>query len=307
MLLVPTLCTVGAMVVHMPRSVDEAVALLDVHADLTEDPDAEVTLLAGGTDLMVEVNDGHRRPRGAVVVVNRIPELRSWRRSADGSQLVIGAAVSYRELEQGPLATLVPALAQASRTVGSPQIRNAGTLGGNLGTCSPAGDGLPVLAALDATIELASVRGRRTMAVGEFMTGVKQNALEPDELIVSVTVPIIDGWQGYAKVGVRNAMVIAVASACVVLDRRERSVGIALGSVGPTIVRCSEAEALLSESIDWQTLEVVADVGAEVGRVAANQARPITDHRSTAEYRRHAVGVLVQRLLRRASTGEVAA
>lgn len=287
------------MVVHIPRTVEEAVAHLD--------GDADSTLLAGGTDLMVEVNDGHRRPGGPVVVVNRIPELRSWRRSADGSELVIGAAVSYRELEHGPLAALVPALAQASRTVGSPQIRNAGTLGGNLGTCSPAGDGLPVLAALGATVELASIRGRRTMAVGEFMTGVKRNALERGELIVSVRVPVVDGWQGYAKVGVRNAMVIAVASACVVLDQRSRSVGIALGSVGPTIVRCSDAEALLTESIDWATLEVVPEAATRVGRLAASEARPITDHRSTADYRRHAVGVLVRRLLRRAASGEVAA
>jgi CO/xanthine dehydrogenase FAD-binding subunit len=220
---------------------------------------------------------------------------------------VIGSAVRYRELEHGPLAAFVPALAQASRTVGSPQIRNAGTLGGNLGTCSPAGDGLPVLAALDATVELASIRGRRTMAVGEFMTGVKQTALAADELIVSVRIPVVDGWQGYAKVGVRNAMVIAVASACVVLDRRSRSVGIALGSVGPTIIRCTEAEALVAESIDWPTLDVAADAVTRIGRVAASEARPITDHRSTAEYRRHAVGVLVQRLLRRAASGEVAA
>lgn len=294
-----SLCTVGAMVVHIPRTVEEAVAHLGA--------DDDATLLAGGTDLMVEVNDGHRRPSGPVVVVNRIPELRSWRRSADGSQLVIGAAVSYRELEQGPLATLVPALAQTSRTVGSLQIRNAGTLGGNLGTCSPAGDGLPVLAALDATVELASARGRRTLAVGEFMTGVKRNALEPGELIVSVSVPVVDGWQGYAKVGVRNAMVIAVASACVVLDQASRSVGIALGSVGPTIVRCSDAEALVAESIDWATLEVDGDVRARVAQIAAGEARPITDHRSSAEYRRHAVAVLVQRLLRRAASGEVAA
>ena len=293
------LCTVGAMVVHIPRTVEEAVAHLD--------RDAGSTVLAGGTDLMVEVNDGHRRPNGSVVVVNRIPELRSWQRSADGSHLVIGAAVSYRELERGPLATFVPALAEASRTVGSPQIRNAGTLGGNLGTCSPAGDGLPVLAALDATVELASVRGRRVIAVGEFMTGVKQTALAPDELIVSVRVPIVDGWQGYAKVGVRNAMVIAVASACVVLDRARGSVSIALGSVGPTIVRCAEAEAMLVDSIDWSTLEIGSEAGTRAGLLAASEARPITDHRSTAEYRRHAVGVLVQRLLRRAADGEVAA
>ena len=138
--------TVTVMPVHLPDTVEAAVGHLGEHP--------ESSVLAGGTDLMVEVNEGHRRPDGNVVVVGRIPELRSWRR--DESSVTIGAAVTYREIETGPLGRIVPALAEASRTVGSPQIRNAGTLGGNLGTCSPAGDGLPVLAALDATVELAS-------------------------------------------------------------------------------------------------------------------------------------------------------
>lgn len=279
------------MSVLLPESVDAATALLD------DRPGA--TVLAGGTDLMVEINDGHRRPAGSVVLVNRISELRSWRR--DGDAVTIGAAVSYRELAEGPLAELVPALGQAARTVGSPQIRNAGTLGGNLGTCSPAGDGLPVLSALDATVEVASARGRRTVPIGDFMVGVKRTALEPGELIVSVTLPLVDGWQGYAKVGVRNAMVIAVASACVVLDRRQHRVGIALGSVGPTILRCPEAEALLASGLDWNTMVVESETLGQIGDLVSAQSRPITDHRSTAEYRRHAVGVLVRRLVRRAS------
>jgi len=256
---------------------------------------------------MVEVNDGRRRPDGSLVVVNRIPELRSWRRDAAASSVTIGAAVSYREIETGPLGELVPALAQAARTVGSPQIRNAGTLGGNLGTCSPAGDGLPVLAALDATIELSSVSGRRIVPVGEFMVGVKRNALLPGEMIVSVTVPLVEGWQGYAKVGVRNAMVIAVASACVVLDRQRQQVAVALGSVGPTILRCPDAERSLASSIDWDTLEVATVALERFGELVSSESRPITDHRSSADYRRHAVGVLARRLVRRASSSEVAA
>jgi CO/xanthine dehydrogenase FAD-binding subunit len=279
-----------SMTVLIPETVEEAVGAL------AADPDA--TVLAGGTDLMVEVNDGHRRPDGSVVVVNRIAELRSWRRH--DTSVTIGAAVSYRELEEGPLAAMVPALAQAARTVGSPQIRNAATLGGNLGTCSPAGDGLPVLAALDATVELASVRGRRSLPVRDVMVGVKRTALEPDELIVSVTVPVVEGWQGYAKVGVRNAMVIAVASACVVLDQRGRRGAIALGSVGPTVLRCPDAEGLLDTVVDWDTLRIDAEDAARVGDLASSASRPITDHRSTAAYRRHAVGVLVRRLVRRA-------
>lgn len=281
------------MPVHLPDSVETAVAVL------VDDPAS--TILGGGTDLMVEVNDGHRRPDRSVIVVNRIPELRSWTRSADGASVTIGAGVSWTELHEGPLARLVPALAQASRTVGSPQIRNVGTLGGNLGTCSPAGDGLPVLAALDATVELASATGRRSVAVGDFMVGVKETLLQPGEIIVSVTLPIVDGWQGYAKVGVRNAMVIAVAGACVVLDRSNRTVAVALGSVGPTIMRCPDAEQLLAGALDWSDFTVSGDALDRFGELVAAASRPITDHRSTAEYRRHAVGVLAKRLVRRAA------
>ncbi len=287
------------MPVHVPDSVDTAVAFL------AQDPTA--TVLAGGTDLMVEVNDGHRRPDGSVVVVNRITELRSWRRDQSGTSVTIGAAVSYREIETGPLGGMFPALGQAARTVGSPQIRNAATLGGNLATCSPAGDGLPVLAALDATVELASAAGRRTMPVSEFMVGVKRTALMPGEMIVSITLPLIAGWQGYAKVGVRNAMVIAVASVCVVLDPVRRSVAVALGSVGPTVLRCPEAEQQLESAIDFATFEVAPADLARFSELVSMESRPITDHRSSADYRRHAVGVLARRLVRRASSAEVAA
>jgi CO/xanthine dehydrogenase FAD-binding subunit len=287
------------MAVHLPDSVDAAVA----HLANAQRP----TILAGGTDLMVEVNDGHRRPAGDLVVVTRIAELRSWRHDPVAATVTIGSAVPYREMLAGPIADLVPSLAQAARTVGSPQIRNAGTLGGNLATCSPAGDGLPVLAALDATVELASATGRRTMGVGEFMRGVKRTALEPDELIVSVTVPVVDGWQGYAKVGVRNAMVIAVASSCLVVDRRRRSVAVALGSVGPTILRCPDAESQLAAALDWDTLTARSGDLDRFGELVSAASRPITDHRSSADYRRHAVGVLTRRLARRATMAEVAA
>ena len=287
------------MPVHLPDSVATAVALL------AQEPGA--TVLAGGTDLMVEVNDGHRRPGASVVAVNRIAELRSWRHDPTTSLLTIGSAVSYREMLQGPLAVMVPSLAQAARTVGSPQIRNVGTLGGNLGTCSPAGDALPVLSALDAVVEIASAAGRRTLAVADFMVGVKRTALQPGEMIVSVTVPVVDGWQAYAKVGVRNAMVIAVASACVVLDQGRQQVAVALGSVGPTVLRCPDAEQQLADAIDWSTLEVAPDELERFGALVSAASRPITDHRSSADYRRHAVGVLAKRLVRRATSGEVAA
>ena len=279
----------------VPTSLDEVTAML------TDHPDA--LILGGGTDLMVEINDGHRRPDGVVISVGRIPDLRSWRHDPVSAVLTLGAAVTYRELLTEPIASLVPALAQASRTVGSPQIRNAGTLAGNLGTCSPAGDGLPVLAALDARVTLLSAAGVRSMPVTEFMVGVKRTAIEPGELILEIEVPVRSGWQGYSKVGVRNAMVIAVASACLVVDADQRSVGLALGSVGPTIVRCPDAEALLASELDWSARSVPADVLTRFGALASEASRPITDHRSTAEYRRHAVGVLATRLARRATSG----
>src|SRR3954468_534033 len=275
--------------------------LADALAALAAEPTAMV--LAGGTDAVVEINMGHRRPN-AVVSVGRIPELRSWSYEASPDDttpplLRIGAGVTYAEIEMEPLRTWVPALGQAARTVGSPQIRNAATLGGNVGTCSPAGDGLPVLAALDAIVHLVSTTGSRSLPFTEFMTGPKRTALLPGELIEAVTVPVFQGWQGYAKVGVRNAMVISNAGACLAVDDTG-AVRIALGSVGPTILRCPEAEAFANTVVDHDNRAVAEDAVAEFGRLTAEAARPIDDHRSTAAYRRHAVVVLARRLLRRA-------
>jgi CO/xanthine dehydrogenase FAD-binding subunit len=282
------------MSVHLPTTVEAAVE------HLAADPAA--TVLAGGTDLMVEVNEGHRRLTGdeTVLALGGVPELTSYTIDRAAGRLTLGAGVTWATIEREPLCSLVPALAEAARTVGSPQIRNAGTVGGNLATCSPAGDGLPVLAALEATVELAAPGGGRTMPVAEFMRGVKRTALEPGELIAGVHVPLLDGWQGYSKVGVRNAMVIATASACVATDVRSGSVRIALGSVAPTIVRASLAEQLAADAADWSTGTLDPVVAREAGALAATATSPIDDHRSTADYRRHAVAVMVARLLGRA-------
>ena len=279
------------MPVLIPATLDEAVSAL------AAEPDALV--LAGGTDAMNEVNAGHRRPQ-TVVAINRVPELRSWTYDPIAATVRIGAAVTYGELLDEPLVTLLPALADASRTVGSPQIRHAGTLGGNLGTCSPAGDGLPVLSALDAVVHVAGASGERSLSVHEFMVGVKRTALAPGELITAVTVPVLTGWQGYSKVGVRNAMVIALATACVATDAPTESVRIAIGSVAPTILRCPGAEALAASEADFVGGRLSDDVVARCGALAAAASRPIDDHRSSAAYRRHAIGVMVSRLLRRA-------
>ena len=266
----------------------------------------EALLLAGGTDVMVEINERHRELAwgdASVIALNRVPELSSWTVDPEARTLTLGAGVRWSEIEREPLRSMVPALAEAARTVGSPQISNAGTVGGNLATCSPAGDGLPVLAAFDARVDLIDASGRRSMPVADFMIGVKRTALRPGELIESVTVPLLDGWQGYSKVGVRNAMVIATASACVATDVASRSVRIALGSVAPTIIRCPDAEALAGDAVEWSSLSLGAEAARAAGDLAAQASRPIDDHRSTAEYRRHAVGVMVQRLLSRAFPG----
>jgi CO/xanthine dehydrogenase FAD-binding subunit len=271
-----------------PASLDDVVAELAAHPG--------TQLLAGGTDFMVEVNHGARRPP-RVVSLRRVDELRAWHR--DGDVVVIGAGVTYTELQQTELATLVPCLAQAARTVGSPQIRNAGTLGGNLATASPAGDTLPPLAALDALVEIAGPDGRRVAALDELIVGPKRTSLGAGEVIASVHVPIVRGAQEYLKVGTRNAMVISVAGVAVVIDIDGRSVRCALGSVGPVPIRAAEAEEQIARSIDWSTLTAPSEAATEFGRLAAAAASPIDDHRSTAEYRRHAVGVCARRALER--------
>jgi CO/xanthine dehydrogenase FAD-binding subunit len=279
------------MTVAIPLTIREA---LDA---LTSAPDAR--LIQGGTDMMVEINFNHLKPHN-VIALRRVQELRTWTKNADGT-ITIGAGVPYQEMETGELKNLVPALAEAARTVGSPQIRAAGTLGGNLGTCSPAGDGLPVLFALDAVIHLQSIESARVLSVHDFMLGVKRNARASNEIITAVTIPLLDGWQGYAKVGVRNAMVISVASACLAVDKNAKSIRIALGAVGPTIIRCRDAEAWLAEQFDPSaSTGIDVAIAKEFGRRVSLESKPIDDHRSTAEYRRHAVGVLAQRLITRA-------
>lgn len=264
---------------------------------LADSPDA--TVLAGGTDLMVELNSGHRQVT-SVIAVGRVPELCSWSHDPASGLLHIGAGITYDEIAREPIAQWVPALAQAARTVGSPQIRHAATIGGNLGTCSPAGDGLPVLAALDAVVHLSSIGGTRSIPFAEYMVGPKRTSREAGELITGVTVPVVRGWQGYSKVGVRNAMVIAVASAALVADTDACTVRVALGSVGPTILRCREAETFVAAHVDFGARSVADSVVKEFAGLVHDSARPIDDHRSTAAYRRHAVGVLAGRLLRRA-------
>jgi CO/xanthine dehydrogenase FAD-binding subunit len=265
------------MQVLRPRSLDETLDALAAHP--------AATLLAGGTDLMVRANYQGLRPE-VVVALRRVPELREM----DGG--FIGAGVTWSRLTSAPW----PGLAQAARTVGSPQIRTMGTLGGNLGTASPAGDGLPFLAAVEARIEVASrAGGARSLAWDEFLVGPKRSSLRPGELILGVRLPVaLPERQEFAKVGARNAMVISIASACLVRSA-DGAVRIALGSVGPTPLRAPRAEAMISAERRPSPVAVT-----EFGRLVAEEVRPIDDHRSTAAYRRHAAGVIARRLLERA-------
>jgi CO/xanthine dehydrogenase FAD-binding subunit len=282
------------MTVVLPE--DLAAALQAV----ADEPDALV--LAGGTDAMVQVNAG-TRTFDSVVALRRVRELRECHVDRDAGVVRLGAGVTYTRLMGDDIAAAIPALAHAARTVGSPQIRNAGTIGGNLGTASPAGDTLPVLVALDASVELASVGGSRTLPVTEFLTGPKRTALQPGELIVGVTIPIQRGPQEFRKVGVRNAMVIAVASVAFAIDLDRKSVGVGLGSVGPVALRAPLAERWITDRLEWgdDAVRLSDAAGLErFGAMVADEAAPIDDHRSTQHYRRHAIGVLATRCLRNA-------
>ncbi|WP_410571728.1 FAD binding domain-containing protein [Amycolatopsis sp. cmx-4-61] len=251
--------------------------------------------IAGGTDVMVELNFDHRRP-AALLDLTRVPELATWStvESSDGT-VRLGAGVPYSRVI-AELGEAVPALAMASRTVGSPQIRNRGTVGGNLGAASPAGDTHPVLLALDARVEVASVRGTRLLRAEEFYVGVKRHALEPDELITAVHLPAHAGPQQFAKVGTRNAMVIAVCSFALCL--REGRVGAAIGSAAPTPRRAREAEDFLAAELPWTSPAPLPDsLKRRFGDLVGEAAAPIDDVRGSAAYRKHALGVLARRTL----------
>jgi CO/xanthine dehydrogenase FAD-binding subunit len=203
-------------------------------------------------------------------------------------------------MEQGELARLVPALAQAARTVGSPQIRAAATLGGNIGTASPAGDTLPVLAALDAVVEVAGASGVRRVPLMELIVGVKETTLRAGEIVTAVRVPVLRGGQEFLKVGTRNAMVISVVIVAVVVDVDGRNVRAGLGSVSPVPLRAREAEEYAARHIDWSRPGVSGpEVVERFGALCAAAAAPIDDHRSSADYRRRAVAVCASRALAR--------
>jgi CO/xanthine dehydrogenase FAD-binding subunit len=247
---------------------------------------------------MVALNFDRARPQ-AILDLTRVAELRDW--GTDDGRLRIGAGVTYTRLIE-ELGERLPGLAIASRTVGSPQIRNRGTVGGNLGTASPAGDGLPPLYVSDAEVELASATGTRRLPVAEFVTGPKRQAARDDELIAAFHLPAATGAQQFAKIGTRNAMVIAVCSLSLAVWPERRAVCACIGSAGPTPIRASEAEAFVAGVLDeerlWEGRGPLPRAALErFGELVAAAAAPIDDVRGSAAYRRHALSVLARRLL----------
>ena len=263
-----------------PGSLEEALELRRAHPDAVP--------VAGGTDLMVDVNAGRIAPH-ALLDLSRVEELRSWRR--DDDVVFLGAGITFARVERE--LSDFPPLVDAARSVASRQIRNRATIGGNLATASPAGDSLPVLAAYGADVVAASARaGTRRIPLEIFLVGPKRTSLEPDELIVGVEWRPVHGPASFAKVGRRHAMVIAVASACLQADRDRHTARLALGSVGPTVLRARTAEAF-AEEVDWSDPAALT----EFGRLAAAEAHPIDDLRGSAAYRRRVVEVLARRAL----------
>jgi CO/xanthine dehydrogenase FAD-binding subunit len=275
--------------VEILRRVDDVLENLSSHKD--------ATILAGGTDLLVEINFGRQRPTH-VVAIDRVDELKDLSRNG---HVRMGALVTYTRMLERDGGSV--ALQEAARPIGSPQIRNVATIGGNLGTASPAGDTLPVLAALQATVVLRSTEGERRVPFADFMTGPKKSVRRPDELIVAVEWDDAGLAQTFMKAGTRNAMVIAVAGLALVVDRARRRVGVGLGSCGPTIIRATEAErfaAGLFDEAGWDRPARLSDAAAqEFGRLAAGAAKPIDDVRGTAAYRRHVLAVMGARALAR--------
>jgi CO/xanthine dehydrogenase FAD-binding subunit len=254
--------------------------------------------VAGGTDIMVELNFDARRPT-ALLDLTRVPELAQW--DITDGYVRLGAGVTYSRLIT-ELGAKLPGLAIAARTVGSPQIRNRGTVGGNLGTSSPAGDCHPPLLAAGAEVEIASVRGTRLAGVDEFFTGVKRNILAPDELIAAVRIELPSGPQQFSKIGTRNAMVIAVAAFGLALHPGRKEIGTGIGSAAPTPRRAPLAEEFLAAALAdtglWESRgDVPEAMAAEFGSLVRQAAAPIDDVRGSAAYRLHALEVMARRTL----------
>ena len=273
----------------VPKTIKEAVAILQERDD--------VSLLAGGTDLLLRMKARQHAPQ-AVVDIKRIAGFDELRLDAR-SGLTIGAAVTMGQIEQHAAARRqYPAVVQGAEVVGSVQIRNRATLVGNVCNAAPSADTAPPLLALGARVRIAGPGGRRSLLLENFITGPGQTALKPGELVTAVQVPSLQGRSGsaYVRHTTREAMDLAAVGVGVALRLGQRGaaceeIAIALGAVAPTPMRAREAEKLLRGQ------ELTAELIAEAAECAAGEARPISDVRASAGYRRELVRVLTQRMI----------
>ena len=253
------------------RTLDEALRIL---RDETRMP------IAGATDVYVTLNFGQSMPQ-RYLDIWALDELREI--SMQGDTLVIGALASYTSLIRSPLLSHhLPILVEAAHLVGGVQIQNRGSLGGNIANASPAGDSLPVLAAVDAVVVLRSTSGERLVPINEFFTGYRTTVLRPDELITAVHVPPIKGRQYFRKVGTRAALAISKVVIAAVRDGTPR---IAFGSVAPTVVRAHATERALGAGASIE----------EATKILATEIKPIDDLRSSAQYRMRVAANLLKR------------
>jgi CO/xanthine dehydrogenase FAD-binding subunit len=262
--------------------------------DLLAERGRNAKIIAGGTDLMVLMN-AHQLDAAEFIDIWRLNELRGI--TDEGNTIRIGALTTYTQLIKSPLIQQsVPALVEASRTIGAIQIQNRGTIGGNIVNASPAGDSLPVLAAFDAEVEIGSVRGVRRVAFNQFYTGYRRTVMEPDELLQAVRLPkLMDDEQSFFfKVGTRRAQAISkvvMAMKAHVVDGTVKSIGIGVGSVGPTVIRATQTEKLLTGApLDEESFR-------QASRMIAQDISPITDMRSTEHYRRTVTSNVLAKLL----------
>ena len=278
---------------HAPATLQEALDLLSTHRETAR-------VLAGGTDLMLMLTDRVVAPEH-VIDIKGIPEVTRYEWSGDGA-LTIGATTLCRQLETDPqVIDRFPGLSEAASEVGSWQIRNMGTVGGNLCTASPSAEIGPILLALDAEVEIAGPKGRRTVPIGQFHTGVRRTVLEPDELLLEVRIPAPKGRTGsnYIKLKERQKMDIAFVGVASVVELEPgdgvvKQARIVLGAVAVTPIHAEQAEAKLRGQ------RLTDELVVEAGRLAAEAAKPISDIRASADYRRSMVDVLTQRTLRQA-------
>jgi carbon-monoxide dehydrogenase medium subunit len=258
--------------------------------------------LAGGTDLVIAIKEKGLLPK-YIVDLKRLPGLTGIRESGDGT-IAIGALTTMYAIETSPLIKKkFPFLAQSAAEVGSIQIRNRATVGGNMANATPSADVAPALIALSATAKIARSGGERTVALEEFFRGPGQTVMSADEILTEITIPKTGAqWVGeYIKFSPRDMMDLAYVGVAVAYnlggDRKCNGVRIVLGAVAPTPIRAKASEALLEGKI------LTEELAGKVGDEAARESKPISDVRSSADYRRAMVGVMTKRALLNAAAG----